>query len=179
MVSVCSPCATVGIWAVFWVISPIGTLSYFFFMWVNRKLKVDDPLGASALHFGPGAVGMLAVGFFAKEDLTTTYYGCSYGSTRIGDNAALDCACYLGLFYGGNGQQLLIQLMALSIYTVYGFLTCIPLFYGMKLCKILRVPAEDEIAGLDVTHHGGPAYTFDGGLEIKEAPAKAGQTASA
>jgi Amt family ammonium transporter len=84
MVSVCSPCAVVGIWAVFWVISPIGVLSYFFFMWVNTKCKVDDPLGASALHFGPGAVGMIAVGFFGKPDLVTTYYGCGYGEWRVG-----------------------------------------------------------------------------------------------
>jgi hypothetical protein len=31
----------------------------------------------------------------------------------------------------------------------------------MKACKILRVSKEDELKGLDVTHHGGPCYIFD------------------
>jgi Amt family ammonium transporter len=174
MVSVCSPCAVVNIAAVFWCISPVGVLSYFFFMWVNTKCKVDDPLGASALHFGPGAVGMIAVGFFATPELVNTYYACSYGSVRIGDNAALPCECYHGLFFGGNGQQMGIQLMALAIYTIYGFITCGILFYGMKACKILRVSEEDELAGLDITHHGGPCYIFE-----DEPPPAATKTAEA
>ena len=124
------------------------------------KLKVDDPLGASSLHFGPGIVGVIMVGFFATDDLTGTAYGYTYGADRDDDWGDKDN--YIGVFYGGNGKQLGIQLCACVIYAVYGFVTCGLLFFGMKMCKILRVPEEDEKKGLDVTHHGGPAYDFSG-----------------
>merc|ERR1712066_841957 len=75
MVAVCGCCAVVPIWAVFWIISPIA---YFSFV-LNQKLclmmKVDDPLGASALHFGPGIVGVIMVGFFATDEHTLNAYG--------------------------------------------------------------------------------------------------------
>lgn len=151
--------------AVFWFISPLGVLSFFFFQWVNRKLKVDDPLGASSLHYGPGIVGMIAVGFFGEKVITDNTYGCGgYGAWR-GYNLSLSsdelCPNYTGLFMGGNGTQLGYQLVAILVYTVYGFITCGLLFGSMKMCGILRVSPEDEKKGLDLTHHGGPAYIFD------------------
>jgi Amt family ammonium transporter len=154
MVAVCGCCAVVPIWSVFWFISPIAVASFFINMKINEKLKVDDPLGASALHYGPGVVGVIMVGLFGTDDLTSNAYGYTYGEWR--DHGAKED--YIGIFMGGNGTQLGYQIAAIAIYSAYGLVTCGILFYGMKMCGILRVPEEDEKIGLDASHHGGPAY---------------------
>merc|ERR1712039_235855 len=139
----CGCCAVVPIWSVFFIISPIAVASFFINMKINEKLKVDDPLGASALHYGPGIVGVIMVGFFGTDELTSNAYGYTYGEWRTHGNAA----DYTGVFFGGNGTQLGYQLAACAIYSVYGLITCGILFFSMKLAKILRVPLEDEKKG--------------------------------
>ena len=63
--------------------------------------------------------------------------------------------------------------MACLVMTVYGAGAAGALFFGMKACKILRVSEEDEIKGLDITHHGGPAYTDDDVAYVAPAKVKA------
>jgi len=154
MVSVCSCCAVVKIWAVFWFIAPVAVVVYYGLLKLLLKIGVDDPLGASALHFGPGLVGLIAVGFFGEPGLTEGAYSFDYGTNRK-HHSEED---FIGIFYGGNGTQLGFQVVAALIFTAYGVVTCGLLFYGMKFAKILRVTEEDELMGLDLTHHGGPAY---------------------
>mmetsp|Transcript_57346 Transcript_57346/g.173395 ORF Transcript_57346/g.173395 Transcript_57346/m.173395 type:complete len:172 (+) Transcript_57346:2-517(+) len=153
MVAVCSCCAVVRVWAVFFIVSPLAALSFWGLQWVEEKLQIDDPLGASSLHFGPGMVGLLAVGFLADPEYEEAAYGCDF-EYRSGDT----CDDFKGIFYGGSGKQLGVQLLAGLCWTAWGVVTCGMLFYGMKFAGVLRVSLEDEIAGLDVTHHGGPAY---------------------
>lgn len=153
MVGICTSCGVCPLWTTCFINTPISCLSYYFGQWFNTKLKVDDPLGASALHFWPGAVSMIFTGFFAHPKFVSKVYGYSF-IDRKGVEAD-----FVGVFYGGNGAQLGIQLAALGIMTVYGSVASALLFYGMKLCKILRVSEEDELAGMDYVKHGGPAYT--------------------
>ena len=149
MVGICTSCGVCSLWNVLFINTPLSVLSYFFGIWFNKKMKVDDPLGASALHYWPGVVSMIYTGFFAEPKFVELVYG--YG-TR-GEAGAV------GIFYGGNGTQLGIQLLATFAMTLYGGFAAFLLFFSMKLAKILRVSEEDEIAGMDMTHHGGPAYT--------------------
>lgn len=185
MVTVCSCCAVVDVWAVFWIISPIGVFSYWLCQWANVKLGVDDPLGASSLHYGPGAVGMIAVGFFATPRYISDVYLNGYdggkddcadltGLTEVPDgedNVDGDfifykfrkddgCKDFYGIFYGGNGTQLGWQLGALGLFTVWGIVTCWLIFFPMKYMGILRVSLEDERIGNDIAHHGGSAYEW-------------------
>lgn len=154
MVAVCSCCAVVRVWAVVFFVSPIATLVFFGLHKLQEKIKVDDPLGASSLHFGPGMVGLIAVGFLADPQYVGEAYGCEF-EYRKGST----CDDFKGVFYGGSGEQLGWQLLAGVTWTVWGLVTCSILFFGMKFAKVLRVSLEEEIAGLDITHHGGPAYS--------------------
>ena len=60
-----------------------------------KKLRIDDPLDASPVHFFAGAWGVVAAGLFATEFNTTSAYGTSPDD--------------YGAFYGGGGKQLGIQ----------------------------------------------------------------------
>jgi len=154
MVGICTSCGVCPLWTTCFINTPISVLSYYFGIWLNNKLKVDDPLGASALHYWPGAVSMIFTGFFAHPKFVSKQYGYNFIDRNSGKEED-----FVGVFYGGNGQQLGIQCLALLIMTVYGAGASGMLFYGMKMCKILRVSEEDEIAGMDNVKHGGPAYT--------------------
>lgn len=62
--------------------------------------QVDDPVSAFSLHAGAGAYGLLFVGFLAKEEYITEVYNVPPGGSRM------------GLLYGGHGQLLLCQFIA-------------------------------------------------------------------
>mmetsp|Transcript_29300 Transcript_29300/g.68198 ORF Transcript_29300/g.68198 Transcript_29300/m.68198 type:complete len:519 (+) Transcript_29300:62-1618(+) len=154
MVTVCSCCAVCQVWHIAFIISPCGALSYFGLAKLLELIKVDDPLGAGPLHYGPGIVGLLAAGLFASPEYVTAAYGCSFPH-RLDDG----CKDYYGLFMGGTGKQFGLQVYAGVCWTIWGAVTCGILFFSMKAAGILRVSLDDELRGLDVTHHGGPAYS--------------------
>jgi len=163
MVACCSCCGMVEIWAIVFFISPIATVVFYSLQYVLVSWKVDDPLGASSLHWGPGLVGMVANGFFATEEYVDYVYGDSvvgcpyYPWARAGDS----CKDYYGIFYGGTGKQLGYQILASLIYTVYGAILCGAMFYGLKYFGYLRISEEDEEFGMDRNHHGGTAYHYN------------------
>ena len=111
---------------------------------------------------------MVFTGFFADGKFVEKVYGFSFL-----DRDCTEEKCFTGVFYGGNGRQLGVQLLAVLVMTVYGAGAAGALFFGMKACKILRVSEEDEIKGLDITHHGGPAYTDDDVAYVAPAKVKA------
>ena len=185
MIGVCSCCAVVDVWAIFWIISPLSVLAYWGCQGLIEKCGIDDPLTAGALHFGPGIVGMLAVGFFATPRFMSDVYLAGYdtsrnrcadldGYTEVPDgDENIDgdfifykhrkndgCIDFYGVFFGGSGKQLAWQLAASIIYTVWGVAACWLIFFPMKYLGILRAPIADERQGLDVTHHGGTAYEW-------------------
>jgi len=82
--------------------------------------------------------GVFAVGLFATED----YLGGSYW----------------GAFYGGGGEQLGNQVAGLVAIAAWTCGLSGIMFFSMKYAGILRVPIEDEVMGLDESHHGGAAY---------------------
>lgn len=102
MVGICSSCGCTTIWAAFWVIAPVSVLAYRFGLWFNLKLKVDDPLGASALHYWPGIWSMIACGIFSEPDIWEMTYGFGYGAKRKATQRDGEDD-YAGIVYGGNG----------------------------------------------------------------------------
>eukprot|EP00951_Prasinocladus_malaysianus_P046691 scaffold647874_cov47-Prasinocladus_malaysianus.AAC.1 len=127
-----------------------------------QKLRIDDPLDASPVHFFCGAWGTFAVGLFATKDYAMEQFGVSED----------EVASVAGVFYGGNGQQLGRQLMGIAVIAAWSISTCTVMFAALKYFKKLRVPAEDERIGLDISHHGGPAYAMhnDSGFEESQRP---------
>mmetsp|Transcript_28274 Transcript_28274/g.72706 ORF Transcript_28274/g.72706 Transcript_28274/m.72706 type:complete len:447 (+) Transcript_28274:359-1699(+) len=137
LVSITAGCAVVEPYAAI-IIGFIGAPVYYYASMLLKKLRIDDPLDASPVHFFSGMWGVFAVGLFATED----YLG--------GES--------WGAFYGGGGGQLGNQVAGLIGIAAWSCGTSGILFFAMKYAGVLRVPIEDEVMGLDESHHGGPAY---------------------
>jgi Amt family ammonium transporter len=146
LVSITAGCALVLPWAAF-LIGILGALVYYASHHLMLKLHIDDPLDAASVHGACGFWGVFAVGLFAYPEYTSMGW----------DTDGLETASYCGLFYG-CGMLFAAQLVALLIEISWvGGLSC-GLFWGMRLAGILRVPEEMEMAGMDVSKHGGSAY---------------------
>jgi len=111
--------------------------------------RVDDPVGAVAVHGICGIFGTLSLGLFATGE-----YGAP---TPMGaDNSA--GAVVTGLFYGGGANQLIAQAIGSAAVTAATFACGMALMYAVKATGTLRVSKEGELEGLDIHEHGGPAY---------------------
>jgi len=135
LVGITAPCAYVSPWAA--VI--IGVVAAFVMMgtlaFVERVLRVDDPVGAIAVHAGGGLWGMLAVGIFADG---------TYGDVA-------------GLITGQWGQ-LIAQLIAIATVTAWSLATGFLMFWLLKKTMGLRASREEELSGLDLPEHGTACY---------------------
>ena len=109
------------------------------------KLHIDDPLGAAPMHGFCGAFGVIFVGLFARDTYVNQAYGPS-GQVQY------------GLFFGGGAKLLACQCLGVICIIAWVAVTIGSLFALMKAIGILRVPVDEEILGLDVSHHGGKAY---------------------
>lgn len=113
-----------------------------------EHLRIDDPVGAVSVHGTCGIWGTLSLGLFA-----TGQYGAPgpYGADTSGGVVS-------GLFYGGGGAQLAAQAIGSASIALTTFTTSITMMYLLKTIGVLRLTAEKERVGMDVTEHGGPAY---------------------
>lgn len=94
---------------------------------VDKVLKIDDPVGAVGVHGICGALGTILVGLFAQED---------------------------GLFYGGGTSLLVTQVIGVLAVAAWVTVSITITFLIIKHTVGLRVSKEEEIAGLDVHEHG-------------------------
>jgi Amt family ammonium transporter len=106
-------------------------MSVFF---VERTLKIDDPVGAISVPGVNGAFGLLSVGLFADG---------SYGDALNGVDGTVK-----GLFYG-DGGQLMAQIIAVCSNFVFVFLVMFIFFKVSNLIVPMRVKPEHELEGLD------------------------------
>jgi Amt family ammonium transporter len=112
-------------------------------------LRIDDPVGAFAVHGANGIWGTLSLGLFA-----TGQYGAP--GPMGADNSP--GAVVTGLFYGGGFNQLIGQLIGSAAITAGTCLMGFTLMYAVKATGTLRVSRDGELEGLDLHEHGGPAY---------------------
>jgi len=116
---------------------------------VVEWMRVDDPVGAVAVHGICGIWGTLSLGLFA-----TGQYGAP---TPTGaDNSP--GAVVTGLFYGGGTAQLIGQAIGSAAVTAATLAAGFALMYAVKATGTLRVSKDGELEGLDLHEHGGPAY---------------------
>jgi Amt family ammonium transporter len=115
-----------------------GILVVFSVEFIDRVLKVDDPVGAVSVHGVCGAFGTICVGLFASQDV--------------------DGFWKQGLLLGGGPDQLVSQLIGIGSVLLWVSVTSIILFAAIKATIGLRVSEEEEVAGLDVLEHGSPGY---------------------
>lgn len=135
LVAITAGCDVVdGLGAV--MIGAVAGLLVVFGVWfLDYVLRIDDPVGAVAVHCLNGIWGTIAVGLFA----TTTVPG----------NDSID-----GLFYGGGADQLLLQLTGVGTVALWTAVTITITFLFIKATIGLRASEEEEITGLDATEHG-------------------------
>ncbi len=96
------------------------------------KLQIDDPVGAFPVHGLCGVWGCMAIGILPNSHLES-------GSTSF-----------------------MIQLIGTASICAWSFVTMAVLFAVLKVTGILRVSAEEEQTGLDISEHGMHAYPAEG-----------------
>ena len=94
---------------------------------LDKVLKIDDPVGAVAVHGVCGAMGTLLVGFFAVDG---------------------------GVFYGGGWHLFGVQALGVVSIAAWVAVTMTIAFLIIKHTIGLRVTAAEEIRGLDIEEHG-------------------------
>jgi Amt family ammonium transporter len=138
---------------------------------VVEWLRVDDPVGAVAVHGACGIWGTLSLGFFACGK-----YGAS-GPTGPDNSAG---SVVTGLFYGGGFDTLISQAIGSASITAATFGVSMLLMYAVKATGTLRVSKEGELEGLDNHEHGGGAYpeiVIGSATAAPEAPVQVARTA--
>lgn len=135
LVAITAPCDVTDCFGAIVIGAVAGVLVVFGVWLLDYKLRVDDPVGAVAVHCLNGIWGTIAVGLFA--------------TTSAPGNDSI-----VGLFYGGGFQQLGIQLLGFASVAAWTAVTITIAFLIIKACVGLRVTEEEEIVGLDAKEHG-------------------------
>jgi Amt family ammonium transporter len=113
---------------------------------LKNRFGLDDALDVGGVHLIGGIVGTVSIGFFS----TST-----------------------GLFYGGNADQLVIQILIAAFAILFSGILTLAIGFGLKTTIGLRLSEDDEYAG-DTAIHGESAYDFEGGTGIGAAGVPSG-----
>lgn len=142
LVAITAPCDVVDAVGAIVVGAVSGVLVVFGVWLLDYKLRVDDPVGAVAVHMMNGIWGTIAVGLFATN--TTPCYALADANGNS----------MLGLFYGGGVKLLGIQCIGMLATAAWTAITITITFLIIKAVIGLRVTEEEEVLGLDATEHG-------------------------
>ncbi len=143
LVAITAPCAfvnSIGAVIIGVVAGVLVCVSVFF---VERTLKIDDPVGAVSVHGTCGAWGVLSLGIFADGTYGDAFNGVP-GTVR-------------GLLYGDFGQ-FIAQIIGPLTNLIFVFSTAWVMFKVLEKTIGLRVTPDVEIEGLDVPELGALAY---------------------
>jgi Amt family ammonium transporter len=130
----------VGVTAGCAAVSPLGALMIGFICgivvvfsieFIDKKLKIDDPVGAVSVHGVCGALGTILVGVFALDG---------------------------GLLYGGGFDKLIVQITGVAAIVAWAMAASFVVLFILKKTMGLRVTKEEEIDGLDIHEHGTNVY---------------------
>ena len=145
LVAITAPCDVVDVPGSMIIGAVAGVLVVFGVWFFDYVARIDDPVGACAVHLINGVWGTLAVGLFAT-DSTPTYSLADAEGNKL-----------LGLFYGGGVKLLGIQFAGMAATIIWTAVTIFITFAIIKMTLGLRASAEEEIEGLDITEHGLPS----------------------
>lgn len=127
LVGITAGCDNVDIVGAFIIGAVAGLLVCVAVVFIENVLKVDDPVGAVAVHGCCGLWGTFAVGLFDYQD---------------------------GLFYGGGFRHLGVQCLGIICVAAWAVITMTIVFTIIKKTVGLRCTLQEEIEGLDSTEHG-------------------------
>ena len=112
-----------------------GIIVVFSIEFIEKKLKIDDAIGAASVHGVAGAWGTLVIGLWG-----------------------IDGEAGIGLFNGGGFGQLGTQAIGVLAYAVWSIVLSFIILKILKSTMGLRVTKEEEEVGLDLSEHGEIAY---------------------
>ena len=127
LVAITAGCDVVSPFGAFFIGLIAAVVVVFGVEFIDKTLKIDDPVGAIGVHGFCGAIGTILVGLFSLDQ---------------------------GLFYGHGASFLGIQLIGVISVIAWVAITMTILFTIIKSTVGLRVSKEEEIAGLDIEEHG-------------------------
>ena len=143
LVAITAPCAFVNSVSAVIIGLIAGILLCMSVFFVERILKIDDPVGAISVHGANGAWGLLALGLFADG---------TYGDGMNGVEKTVR-----GLFYG-DGSQFIAQVAGVVTNFIFVFVVMYVFFKILDKIVPLRIPEDVEIEGLDQAEVAVTAY---------------------
>jgi ammonium transporter, Amt family len=143
LVAITAPCAFVSPVSSVLIGAVGGILLCWAVVFIERVLKIDDPVGAVAVHGVNGAWGVLAVGIFADG---------TYGDGLNGVAGPVK-----GILYG-DASQLMAQAVGVCVNVVFVFVVMFVFFKILDAVVGLRVSAEVEMQGADMSEVAVIAY---------------------
>lgn len=131
LVGITAGCDAVDAWGAIIIGLVCGTVLVYAIEFIDRKLHIDDPVGASSVHGVCGILGTLMTGLFSVSE---------------------------GLFYGHGWGFLGAEAFGVLMIDLWAAATGVILFYSIKKIHGLRVSARIEDEGLDIYEHGETCY---------------------
>ena len=131
LVGITAGCGAVNAWGAVAIGLLCGIAVVFSIEILDKKFKIDDPVGAISVHGTCGFLGTVLVGVFALDG---------------------------GLLYGGGAKLLWVQTYGSLAYILWAAFATFVVLIILKKTIGLRVSKEDEIEGLDITEHGTECY---------------------
>src|SRR5690606_31704795 len=131
LVGVTAGCGAVNTWGAIAIGLTCGVMVILSIGFIDKKLKVDDPVGAISVHGVCGFLGTVLVGLFALDG---------------------------GLLYGGGLKLLWVQFYGSLSYILWSTLASFVILIILKKTVGIRVSEKEEIEGLDIHEHGMEAY---------------------
>ena len=126
-----------------------GAFCFFMVAKVKARFGYDDSLDAFGVHGAGGTIGALLTGLFAVKAVNPIFHDATTGATLASG------------FFEGNFRQLLNQAIGVVIAWVLAAVGTLVILKVVDMTIGLRVPAEHEIQGLDVTQHGEEGYSWE------------------
>lgn len=149
LVAITAPCAFVTVTSSAIIGAIAGVLVVFAVIFFD-KLKLDDPVGALAVHLCNGVFGTLALGLFYNYDIASTIAALP----PVGADGAVIPAANWGVM-----QQTMVQLKGVVTVGAVVFVLSMIFWYVIKMVfGGIRVTPEEETEGLDIGEHGNEAY---------------------
>lgn len=142
LVAITAPCDVTDAAGAIIVGAVSGVLVVFGVWLLDYKLRVDDPVGAVAVHMLNGIWGTLSVGLVATDSVPGYSIANKAGEKLV------------GLFHGGGFELLGLQCVGMLATAAWTAVTITITFFIIKKTIGLRVTEEEEILGLDSTEHG-------------------------
>lgn len=154
-VAITAPCAFVNPTCAVLIGTAAGLIVIWSVLFVERVLKIDDPVGAISVHGVCGAFGCLCIGLLADG-----HYGGGWNGVA---------AAPLGLFYGGGMSQFTAQSIGVLSNVLWVFPAASLFFFVVEKTMGNRVPAQVEIEGLDIPEMGVLGYINEDPIEVAAA----------